>query len=108
MLIQKNAPLPPGDDVVAAERAAALCSACELSSKSLFVLPHFDQLLGYTIRLENAFYELSQSYYHSQARKVKNHKDLLNKTNHQLLFVRHQFKIAFYNELKQDSTNSLK
>ncbi|CAD5123244.1 DgyrCDS11600 [Dimorphilus gyrociliatus] len=108
VLIQKNAPLPPGDDVVAADRAAALCNACELSSKSLFVLPHSDQLLGYTIRLENAFYELSQSYYHSQARKVKSHKELLNKTNHQLLFVRHQFKIAFYNELKQDSTNSLK
>ena len=34
----------------AAERAAALCSACELSAKSLFVLPHTDHLFGYTIR----------------------------------------------------------
>ena len=39
-----------GEDVVAAERAASLCSACELSAKSLFVLPHTDHLLGYTIR----------------------------------------------------------
>ena len=50
VLIQKNAPLPPGEDVVAAERAASLCSACDLSAKSLFVLPHTDHLLGYTIR----------------------------------------------------------
>ena len=83
VLIQNNAPLPPGmyfkdffssvgnvsdslcsqfensltvislivgEDVVAAERAASLCSACELSAKSLFVLPHTDHLLGYTIR----------------------------------------------------------
>ena len=39
-----------GEDVIAAERAAALCAACELSAKSLFVLPCVDHLLGYTIR----------------------------------------------------------
>jgi trafficking protein particle complex subunit 11 len=50
VLIQKNAPLPPGEDLIAAERAASLCSACELSAKSLFVLPLTDHLLGYTIR----------------------------------------------------------
>lgn len=108
VLIQKNAPLPPGEDVIATERASALCNACELSMKSLYVLPHTDHLVGYVIRLENAFYELSQNYYHNEARKVKAHKDFLNKTTHQLLFVRHQFKIAFFNELKQDSHTSLK
>jgi hypothetical protein len=108
VLIQKNAPLPPGEDVIAAERAASLCSACDLSAKSLFVLPLTDHLLGYTIRLENAFYELAQSYYHTEGRRVKSHKDFLNKTTHQLLFVRHQFKIAFFNELKQDPHTSLK
>ncbi|XP_035690979.1 trafficking protein particle complex subunit 11-like isoform X2 [Branchiostoma floridae] len=108
VLIQKNAPLPPGEDMVAAERAAALCSACELSAKSLFVLPHTDHLLGYIIRLENAFYELAQNYYHMEARRVKSHKEFLNKTTHQLLFVRHQFKIAFYNEMKQDTHTALK
>ncbi|XP_054749116.2 trafficking protein particle complex subunit 11-like [Lytechinus pictus] len=108
VLIQKNAPLPPGEDVVAAERAAALCAACELSAKSLFVLPCVDHLLGYTIRLENAFYELTQAYYHGEARRVKAHKEFLNKTTHQLLFVRHAFKIGFFNELKQDTHNALK
>ena len=50
VLIQKNAPLPPGEDVVAAERAASLCSSCELSAKNLYVLPQTDHLIGYTIR----------------------------------------------------------
>lgn len=114
-------------------------------------------------RLENAFYELAQGYYHSEARKVKAHKDFLNKTNHQvnqyfkeidqltesesesnalaqshsaiegskfyisitgfsrvgphifdiflslqLLFVRHQFKVAFFSELKQDTHTAIK
>ncbi|CAI9734552.1 Hypothetical predicted protein [Octopus vulgaris] len=108
VLIQKNAPLLPGEDVIATERAAALCTACELSMKSLFVLHHTDHLVGYVIRLENAFYEQSQNYYHNEARKVKAHKDFLNKITHQLLFVRHQFKIAFFNELKQDSHTALK
>nr|XP_002122142.1 trafficking protein particle complex subunit 11-like [Ciona intestinalis] len=108
VLIQKSTPLPPGEDMVAAERAAALCSACELSAKSLFILPHTDQLLGYIIRLENAFYELSQVYYRTEARRVKAHKEFLNKTTHQLLFPRHQFKIGFFNEMIQDPTSALK
>lgn len=39
-----------GEDVIASERAAALCNACDLSGKSLFVLPHTDHLVGYIIR----------------------------------------------------------
>ncbi|XP_038611097.1 trafficking protein particle complex subunit 11 [Tachyglossus aculeatus] len=108
VLIQKKTPLPPGEDVIASERAAALCNACELSGKSLFVLPHTDHLVGYIIRLENAFYEHAQTYYYTEIRRVKSHKEFLNKTTHQLLFVRHQFKIAFFSELKQDSQNALK
>lgn len=108
VLIQKKTPLPPGEDIVASERAAALCNACDLSGKSLFVLPHTDHLVGYIIRLENAFYEHAQTYYYTEIRRVKSHKEFLNKTTHQLLFVRHQFKIAFFSELKQDTQNALK
>ncbi|KAL9982030.1 hypothetical protein ACROYT_G010816 [Oculina patagonica] len=108
VLIQKNAPLPPGDDLQALERAATLCSACDLSAKSLFVLPHTDHLIGYTIRLENAFYDLAQSYYHGECRRVKAHKEFLNKGTHQLLLVRHQFKVAFFNELRQDPHSAIK
>lgn len=108
VLIQKKTPLPPGEDLVASERASSLCNACDLSGKSLFVLPHTDHLVGYIIRLENAFYEHAQTYYYTEIRRVKSHKEFLNKTTHQLLFVRHQFKIAFLSELKQDTQNALK
>uniref|UniRef100_A0A3Q2XZI6 Trafficking protein particle complex subunit 11 n=1 Tax=Hippocampus comes TaxID=109280 RepID=A0A3Q2XZI6_HIPCM len=108
VLIQRKTPMPPGEDLVASERAAAICHACDLSGKSLFVLPHTDHLVGYIIRLENAFYEHAQTYYYNEIRRVKSHKEFLNKTTHQLLFVRHQFKIAFFSELKQDTQNALK
>ncbi|MED6251052.1 Trafficking protein particle complex subunit 11 [Ataeniobius toweri] len=108
VLIQKKTPLPPGEDLVASEKASALCGSCDLSGKSLFVLPHTDHLVGYIIRLENAFYEHAQTYYYTEIRRVKSHKEFLNKTTHQLLFVRHQFKMAFLSELKQDTQNALK
>lgn len=53
-------------------------------------------------RLESVFYELAQNYYNQEIRNVKLHKDHLVKTSHQYLFVRHQFKIAFFNEMKRD------
>lgn len=100
VLIQNVLPLP--EDPLAAERAVALCSSCELNSQSLYILPHGPHLLGYTIRLENTFFEFCQNYYYNCAKNVKLHKDHLNKNTHQYLFVRHQFKMAFFNELKQD------
>lgn len=100
VLIQNNLPIP--EDPLAAERAIALCSSCELNSQSLYVLPHGQHLLGYTIRLENAFFEFCQNYYHGHVKNVKMHKEHLNKNSHQYLYVRHQFKMAFFNELKQD------
>ena len=107
VLIQKEpaAGLPSEDTQAGsqAERAAGLCSACELSARSLFVLPiATPNLSGFVVRLENAFYELAQNYYHQEIRGIKAHKDYLNKTTHLYLFVRHQFKIGFLNELKRD------
>ncbi|VEN53813.1 unnamed protein product [Callosobruchus maculatus] len=102
VLIQTTLPLPAGEDALAAERAVALCSSCELNSQSLFVLPHGDHLQGYATRLENAFYEFAQTYYHNEAKIIKSHKEHLNKNTHQYLYVRHQFKLGFLNELKQD------
>ncbi|KAG7269692.1 hypothetical protein CRUP_009754 [Coryphaenoides rupestris] len=84
VLIQKKTPLPPGEDLVASERASSLCNACDLLA-----------------RVENAFYEHAQTYYYTEIRRVKSHKEFLNKTTH-------QFKIAFFSELKQDTQNALK
>ncbi|CAB4031724.1 trafficking particle complex subunit 11-like, partial [Paramuricea clavata] len=99
------------EDTQVSERVAALCSACDLSAKSLFVLPftdHMANLNGYTTRLENAFHELAQNYYQGEAKRVKSHKEFLNKSLHQQFFVRHQFKIAFFSEMRQDSHSALK
>ncbi|TRY69565.1 hypothetical protein TCAL_07632 [Tigriopus californicus] len=102
VLIQ-NAAANPVDEGVATEKAASVCSECELSARSLFVLPvKDDNLSGYILRLETAFYELSQNYYHQEIRGIKAHRDHLNKTTHLYLFVRHQFKAGFLNELKRD------
>ncbi|XP_060529048.1 trafficking protein particle complex subunit 11 [Cylas formicarius] len=100
VLIQSQPPLP--DDPLAAERAITLCSSCELNSQSLYVLPHGQHIMGYTIRLENTFLEFAQSYYYNNLKNIKAHKEHLNKTSHQYLFVRHQFKMAYLSELRQD------
>ncbi|KAA0199224.1 hypothetical protein HAZT_HAZT001821 [Hyalella azteca] len=71
------------------ERASILCESCDLPTKHLFVLPLNDAQLipGYTAR---------------------NHRDFLNKTNHQLLFVRHCFKTGFLLEMKNDLQAAIK
>ncbi|KAJ8940840.1 hypothetical protein NQ318_005286 [Aromia moschata] len=102
VLIQNTLSLPAGEDLLASERAIALCSSCELNAQSLFVLPHGDHLQGYAVRLENAFYEFCQNIYHNEAKHVKSHKEHLNKNTHQYLYVRHQFKMGMLYELKQD------
>jgi hypothetical protein len=51
VLLQNSPPLPSSEDILAADRAAALCQVCELPPKSLFVLPcRSDHLQGYTLR----------------------------------------------------------
>ena len=51
VLIQTSTPLP-SDDSLVTERAALLCSSCDLNAKSLFVLQVSDvsQLMGYILR----------------------------------------------------------
>lgn len=38
-------------------------------------------------RLENAFYEHAQTYYYTEIRRVKSHKEFLNKTTHQVMLL---------------------
>lgn len=101
VILIQGSHVPAGEDL-ASERVATLSSNCEINSKSLFVLPHSDHLQGYAIRLVGAFFELAQNFYHFEAKNVKAHREHLNKTNHQYLFVRHQFKVAFLSEMRQD------
>lgn len=59
-------------------------------------------------RIEEAFYKKALQYYSSQIQTVKSHKEMLSKQLHQLLLIRHQFKVAFYTEMKQDAHAALK
>ncbi|KAH8041901.1 hypothetical protein HPB51_019536 [Rhipicephalus microplus] len=188
VLVQNNLSIPVGDNMLATERAHALCNACEIPPKALFVLPYSDHLFGFILRrcdlrmlatsgpatqpripqavrkcnlfnprktpplrwfpgrvglrsgclseiharqnlprfpcwqlhhprpellppvlqttwrsrLETAFQEITQGYYLNECKRVKAHKDFANKNTHQQLLIRHQFKIAFLHELKQD------
>lgn len=108
VLIQNAPPHPASEDVLASEGAISLCTSCEISAQSLFVLPHGEHLYGYTLRLEDAFFELAKIYYINEAKIVRSHKEQLNKNIHQYLFIRHQFKIAYFHELKQDVQTALK
>jgi len=58
--------------------------------------------------MENAFFELASAYYSQEIKMIKNHRELLTKSTHAPLFVRHQFKIAFFSEMKQDFINAIK
>ena len=48
------------------------------------------------------------TFYTAAIRAIRGHKDHLNKNNHQLLFVRHYFKIGVLSEMKQDPNAGLK
>ncbi|XP_033218517.1 trafficking protein particle complex subunit 11 [Belonocnema kinseyi] len=108
VLIQRHAAPPGTEDVLATERATALYTACEVPAKSLYILPHGDHLMGYITRLEGAFNDLAQGFYHHEYRIVKGHREHLNKSVHQYLFVRHQFKMGFFNELKHEQHTAQK
>ncbi len=64
--------------------------------------------MKYFYRLEQTFIESSQNYYMNEIRCVKKHKETLNNITHQLLQIRHQFKVGFFSELKQDIPSALK
>ena len=55
-------PFLPGEDTQVSEHVAMLCSACDLSSKSLFVLPYSENLSGYATRSVTNRKNLSTAY----------------------------------------------
>lgn len=118
------------DDVYSSERdqmANTLCTYFDIPKRSLCVLPVLpqpDNLSAWIdrcvtrrsclrrtaclFRLEQTFIESSQNYYMNEIRGVKKHKETLNNITHQLLHIRHQFKVGFFSELKQDIPSAVK
>ncbi|XP_039440432.1 trafficking protein particle complex subunit 11 isoform X1 [Culex pipiens pallens] len=107
VLLQKGSPAAQGEDLLASERAAHLTSTCDISAKMLFVLPHNDHLMGHILRLQSAFLELAQSYYTQMMKQIRLHRDQLT-DSHQILKIRHQFKLGFVSELKLDQSSALR
>ncbi|XP_055608810.1 trafficking protein particle complex subunit 11 isoform X2 [Uranotaenia lowii] len=107
VLLQKGAPPGQGEDLLASERAAHLTSTCDINAKMLFVLPHNDHLMSHILRLQSAFLELAQSYYTQMMKQIRLHRDQLT-DSHQILKIRHQFKLGFISELKLDQSNALR
>ncbi|KAL3317902.1 Tubulin polyglutamylase ttll4 [Cichlidogyrus casuarinus] len=102
VLIQTRASLPNGEDLIVAERAQEFCHKADLAPNNLLVLPDPEDLKGFVSLLIDQFKKLAIIYYNLEIKHIKSHRDFLNKTNHQLLFARHEFKMAFFSEIKQD------
>ncbi|XP_055625411.1 trafficking protein particle complex subunit 11 isoform X2 [Toxorhynchites rutilus septentrionalis] len=107
VLLQKGISHSQGEDLLASERAAHLTSTCDINAKMLFVLPHGDHLVGHIMRLQSAFLELAQSYYAQMMKQIRLHREQLT-DSHQILKIRHQFKLGFISELKLDQSNALR
>eukprot|EP00080_Pristionchus_pacificus_P008328 PDM68348.1 trpp-11 [Pristionchus pacificus] len=109
----------PHPDEMATERAAELCSQCQLSPKQLFVLPTSGDMQGYVSKLESALHELAQGFYQQKIkdeREAQKRGELVAETirarsipnNSVPLVVRQLFKLAFLSELKQDTHTALR
>ena len=84
------------------ESATKICNECEIDRNCLFVLSTDEQQINrYVVQIEQALFELVKSYFQTQINEVKYHKEQLNKSLQITLFVRHEFKIAFFNEFRQ-------
>jgi len=94
----------PGSSIQDESVLNTICTECTVSSRAVFSLTlGQEDLLPSVMRLESAIQELSQNYYHGQMKGVRGHRELLNRSSHLHLLVRHAFKIGFFNELKSDS-----
>nr|CDS31620.1 hypothetical protein HmN_000374700 [Hymenolepis microstoma] len=94
-------------DFNAATRIQELSENCQINVKNIYLLEQSEFMLSSVKRLKDELFGMAHSYYHNAAKRVKAHKSNLTKANQQLS-IRHDFKIAFFNELKQDSTLALK
>ena len=59
-------------------------------------------------RLENAFLEMSQSYYTTNIRRVKGHRDYLNRSTHQVITCHLSLSIEQVRPANFGSTSSLR
>uniref|UniRef100_A0A8R1I1D9 Foie-gras_1 domain-containing protein n=1 Tax=Caenorhabditis japonica TaxID=281687 RepID=A0A8R1I1D9_CAEJA len=93
------------NDNQAADRAHEIANVCSLAAKQLFVLPIQGEVQNYVAKLENAFHEISQSFYQQRLKHIRS-RSIPN--NSPALVVRQQLKLAFLSELRQDTHTALR
>ncbi|KAH9390206.1 Trafficking protein particle complex subunit 11 [Tyrophagus putrescentiae] len=109
LLQQANMVAPLMDDSAQKEIIARLCTDCDLHVKSLYTISTAEVHLipGLVQRMEQVILELAKGYYLAQAKSVKAHKDQLNKSSQLYLSIRHEFKLAFFNEIRLINNTAL-
>ena len=95
-------------DQLTARRVSGLAQICGIQGEQLFQLPHTERMMDCILKIETSFLDQAMLYYTHRIKTVRAHKDLLSKPTHLSLFVRHQFKIGFFSEIKKDLTGALK
>lgn len=70
---------------------------CSMRNTLIFTRYNF----VYLYRIEQVILDLAKNYYVAQAKSVKSHKDQLNKSSQIYLYIRHEFKLAFFHEIRQ-------
>ncbi|XP_075588783.1 LOW QUALITY PROTEIN: trafficking protein particle complex subunit 11 gry [Dermatophagoides farinae] len=85
------------------DQATRLCEECDINPKSLFIIPVQDEqsIPGYVHRIESTLNELVKAHFSSKVKQIKSYRDQLNKITQNYLFVRHEFKLGFYHEIRQ-------
>ncbi|KAL3085079.1 hypothetical protein niasHS_010148 [Heterodera schachtii] len=96
------------DDPIANEKALELCQHCRLNSRLLFVFPRLSDdraLIERVNRLEKAFHNIAQEFYHACFKRIRS-RNVPNNDAH--LLVRQQYKLAFISELREDRHSALR
>ncbi|CAD5222162.1 unnamed protein product [Bursaphelenchus xylophilus] len=93
------------DDYLAKDRSKELWESCQLSEKQLFVFPDYEPYNAVVRRMENALYELGQSFYQGILRRIRGRSIPNNYPN---LTIRQQFKLGFLSEMRQDTHSALR
>lgn len=103
LILLQSEPITHSDDQTYKENVGKLCLECDINPKSFFIIPinELQLMLSYVQRIEQIILDLAKNYYVAQTKSVKSHKEQLNKSTQIYLYIRHEFKLGFFHEIRQ-------
>ncbi|KAI7688270.1 Trafficking protein particle complex subunit 11 [Sarcoptes scabiei] len=107
LLISKQSPAI--DDPLFKDQTTKFCDECDISPKCFFYIPiqNETQCHNAVLKIEAVMNDMARNHYAFKAKLIKTLKDQLNKTTQNYLFVRHEFKLGFYHEIRQIHSTAL-